>query len=128
SAQVPAREAIAESEEQRRRTAEGLRAIAARAHCLLWYAEVEDHGERALHWTLRVADEEAARHFLPIQMPFGHSYGRALAEARLPEDRARMAWGDEEIRAGRSYRQEFRVRDAGGNIRWLVEDVQIEAI
>jgi PAS domain S-box-containing protein len=128
SAQVLARAEIAESEEQRRRTAEGLRAIAARARCLLWYAEVEDRGEPALHWTLRVADEEAARRFLPVIMPFGHSYGRALSEARLPEDRARMVWGDEEIRAGRSYRQEFRVRDASGNIRWLTEDVQIEEV
>ncbi|HZO87589.1 MAG TPA: histidine kinase dimerization/phosphoacceptor domain -containing protein [Chthonomonadaceae bacterium] len=128
SAQVLARTAIAESEQQRRRTAEGLRAIAARARCLLWYAEVEDHGERALHWTLQVADEEAARRFLPIKIPFGHSYGRALSEARLPEDRARMAWGDAQVRAGRSYHQEFRVRDVDGNIRWLAEDVQIEPI
>jgi PAS domain S-box-containing protein len=128
AAQVLAKEAIAESEEQSRRTAEGLRAIAARAHCLLWYAEVEDRGERNLHWTLRVADEEAARRFLPVVIPFGHSYGRALAEARLPEDRVRMAWGDEQIRAGRSYQQEFRVRDASGNIRWLAEDVQIETL
>jgi PAS domain S-box-containing protein len=128
SAQVLARATIAESEEHRRRAAKGLRAIAARAHCLLWYAEVEDRGEPDLHWTLWMADEEAARRFLPIKVPLGHTYGRALAEARLPEDRARMAWGDGEIRAGRSYRQEFRVRDAGGDIRWLAEDVQIEAI
>ena len=128
SAQVLAREAIAESEEQHRRTMEGLRAIAARAHCLLWYADVEDSGDSHLHWNLRVADEEAARRFLPIVIPFGHSYGRALGEARLPEDRVRMAWGDEQVRAGRSYQQEFRVRDARGNIRWLAEDVQIETL
>lgn len=129
SAQVLAGAEMAESEEQRRRTAEGLRAIAARAHCLLWYAEVEQQEQDGpLQWTMRVADEEAARRFLPIVIPFGHSYGRALSEARLPEDRARMTWGDEEVRAGRSYRQEFRVRDAEGNIRWLGEDVQIETI
>lgn len=128
TAQVLARATIAESEEHRRRTVEGLRAIAARAHCLLWYAEVEDRGEPNLHWNLLVADEEAARRFLPIKIPLGHSYARALSEARLPEDRARMAWGDEELRAGRSYRQEFRVRDADGNIRWLAEDVQVEEI
>lgn len=128
SAQVLAWKAIAESQEERRRTAEGLRAIAARARCLLWYAEVEDQGDPDLQWTLRVADEEAARRFLPIVMPLGHSYGRALSEARLPEDRTRMAWGDDEIRAGRSYRQEFRVRDVWGHIRWLGEDVQIETM
>jgi two-component system CheB/CheR fusion protein len=113
---------------ERRQAAEGLRAIAARARCLLWYAEVEDRGERTLHWTLRVADEEAARRFLPVEVPPEHTYGQALAEARLPEDRARMVFGDEETRAGRSYRQEFRIRDADGRIRWLAEDVQIEAI
>lgn len=128
SAQVLARLAIAESEEHRRRTAEGLRAVAARAHCLLWYGEVEDRGGPGLAWTLRMADEEAARRFLPIDLPPSHSYGRALADARLAEDRARMAWGDHEARAGRSYRQEYRIRDAGGNIRWLSEDVQIETI
>ena len=128
SAHVQDRAAIAESEELHRRAAIGLRAIAARAHCLLWYAEVEDRGEPALHWTLRMADEEAARRFLPVEVPPGNSYGRALADARLPEDRAHMAWGDQEVRAGRSYRQEFRVHDADGHIRWLAEDVQIEAI
>jgi two-component sensor histidine kinase/PAS domain-containing protein len=128
SDQVVAREAIAESKLQRRRAAEGLRAIAARARCLLWYADVEDRGDRTLHWNLRVADEEAARRFLPLDMPAGHDHGRAIAEARLPEDRARMIWGDDEIRAGRSYQQEFRVRDVDGNVRWLCEDVQIEAV
>ncbi len=126
SAHVEARAAIAESEEQRRRAAKGLRAIAARARCLLWYAEVEDRGEPHLRWTVQMADEEAARRFLPLNVPSGCSYGQTIAEARLPEDRARMSFGDEETRAGRSYRQEYRVLDAGGNIRWLVEDVQIE--
>ncbi len=128
TAQVLARAAIAASEQERRQTLEGLRAIAARAHCLLWYAMVEDVEGTGLQWTLQVADEEAARRFLPLVMPFGHSYGRALSEARLPEDRARMAWGDNEVRAGRSYRQEFRVRDVSGRIRWLGEDVQVEEI
>lgn len=128
SAQIRAREAVAESEDQRRRATEGLRTIASRARCLLWYAEVEDRGERNLHWTLRVADEEAASRFLPLEMPPGHDHGRAIAEARLPEDRVRMSWGDEQVRAGNSYQQEFRVRDLFGNIRWLSEDVQIETI
>src|SRR5262249_50803191 len=35
--------------------------------------------------------------------------------------------GDAEVGAGRSYRQEYRIRDAGGEIRWLAEEVQIEA-
>lgn len=126
--QVVARAAVAESVEERRRTAEGLRAIAARARCLLWYAEVEDVGDRFLHWKQRVADEEAAHRFLPVLVLPDHTYTQALGEARLPEDRVRMAWGDDEVRAGHSYQQEFRVRDAAGRIRWLAEDVQIEAI
>src|SRR5207249_4669267 len=65
TAQVRAEEAIAGAEEQRRRAAEGLRAIAARAPCILWYAEVEDRGDPWLHWTLRMADVEAAQRFLP---------------------------------------------------------------
>jgi PAS domain S-box len=128
SAQVRARAAIAESEEERKRAAIGLRGIAARARCLLWYADVEDRGDNNLHWVQRMADEEAARRFLPINVPPGQSYGQALADARLPEDRERLAWGDQEVRAGRSYRQEFRVRDANGEVRWLAEDVQTEPI
>jgi signal transduction histidine kinase/CheY-like chemotaxis protein len=115
-------------EEQRRQIAEGLRAVAARARCLLWYAHVEEDEGGGLTWRLRVADEEAARRFLPVQMLPGHSYGQALSEARIPEDRVLMSFGDEEIRAGRSYHQEFRVRDASGAIRWLAEDVETERI
>src|SRR5262249_3894093 len=77
--------------------------------------------------TLRVADEEAARRFLPLEVPPDQTYAQALSDARLPDDRTRMAWGDEEVRAGRTYRQEFRVRDAHGQLRWLAEEVQIEA-
>jgi PAS domain S-box-containing protein len=128
TAEVMDRAVFVASEEQRRRAAKGLRAIAARARCLLWYADVEDRGGPALHWVVRMADEEAARRFLPVDVPPGHTYAMALAEARLPEDRTKMFWGDQETRAGRSYRQEFRVRDARGNIRWMAEDVQIEAI
>jgi two-component sensor histidine kinase/PAS domain-containing protein len=128
SEQVVAREEIEETKKESRKAAEGLRAIAARARCVLWYADVQDRGDRHLHWDLRVADEEAARRFLPLNMPPGHDHGRAIAEARLPEDRARMIWGDDEIRAGRSYQQEFRIRDVEGNIRWLAEDVQIESV
>src|SRR5439155_3354523 len=106
-----------EALKQRRQAAEGLRAIAARARCLLWYAVVADRGDGALYWTLRMADEEAARRFLPLEVPLDQTYAQALSDARLPEDRAQMAWGDEEVRAGRSYRQEFRVRDAHGEIR-----------
>jgi GAF domain-containing protein len=102
---------------ERRQALAGLRAIAARARCLLWYADVEDRGEPDLRWTLRVADEEAARRFLPVDVPPEHTYSMALSDARLPEDRARMKRGDEEVRAGRSYHQEFRIRAANG---WAV--------
>ena len=114
---------------ERKRVEEGLRAIASKARCLLWHAEVEEMGGSRLRWKPSFVDEEAARRFLPVSRAPGESYFDAWYESRLEEDKVRTdAYGFGEIRAGRSYAQEFRCRRLDGEIRWLVEDVQIEPL
>jgi signal transduction histidine kinase len=102
------------------------------ARCILWYATVEDRDGRSLRWDLHVVNEDAARRLLPVAQPPGHSglpYVPCWYESRLPEDKARMKeFAAREVRAGRSYTQEFRCRRADGDIRWLVEDVQIQPL
>jgi PAS domain S-box-containing protein len=110
-------------------TPSALRRIAVVGRCLLWTAEIFDRGSRALEWRLSMWDEEAARRLLPVEQQPGQPYDEAWFLARLPEDRAESdRRGDAEVRAGRSYQQEFRVRRADGEIRWLLEDVQVEMV
>jgi signal transduction histidine kinase len=112
-----------------KRTQEAFQFIAARAHCLLWHAEVEEQADGALCWKLTTIDEEAARRFFPVEIPAGWRYVDAWYESRLPEDKARMCEvALREVRAGRSYTQEFRCRRADGEIRWMSEDVQIDPV
>src|SRR5439155_14108394 len=59
----------------------------------------------------------------------GQSYADAWYQSRLLEDRERTdAYSGQEIRAGKSYRQEFRCRTAEGQVRWLEEDVHVETL
>jgi two-component system cell cycle sensor histidine kinase/response regulator CckA len=100
-----------------------------RARCLLWEAEVIDRGTPHLEWRIRPLDIEAAQRFLPLELDASADYSRAWYQSRLPEDRKRTdQFADQEIRAGRSYRQEFRCIDRYGQVRWLHEDVQIETL
>ncbi len=111
------------------RTEESLRYISASVRCLLWHATAEAHGDEPLEWDLEVVDEEAARRFLPVVENPGESYTVGWMKSILPEDRERMLrYADREVRAGRSYRQEFRCCRADGEIRWFAEDAQVEQI
>ncbi len=113
---------------ERKRAVEGLECVTRHANCLLWHGEiVERHGR--LHWLVEAVDEAAAQAFLPIERAPGQSYFDAWYHSRLEDDRiASDLHGSAEVRAGRSYRQEFRIRDSEGRVRWLQEDVQIEPL
>jgi len=116
----------------RKRAEELQRVVMRSARCLLWYADVEDvenvFGE-ALTWHTRVLSEETAHEFLPLYKHETWTYADALFESRLPEDNERMhRHAAEQIRANRSYSQEYRVRTQDGDIRWLQEDVSVERI
>ncbi len=115
---------------ERKRLEEERRYIMASARCLLWWAEIEDHGHPDyLHWEMRLADPEAAQCFLPLDIQPGEDYLTAWYRCRLPEDRAACdRLGTASVRAGQSYQQEFRCCCVDGEIRWLHEDVHIEVV
>ena len=105
---------------ERRRSEQALHHIMEGAHCLLWQAEVEDIGEDLLYWKLQLASEQAAQRFLPLNVTPEQSYGEAWYLSRHPEDRDRIdLYGETEVRAGRSYQQEFRCQSKDGSLRWL---------
>lgn len=106
-----------------------LRYATAHARCILWHAQIEDLGVPGLDWQITLADPAAAARFFPLAVPPGTSYYQVWFDSRLDGDRERSeAYGATEVRAGRSFRQEFRCRDATGAVRWLREDVQVEAL
>lgn len=119
---------IARDITERKYFAEERRYVIAGAHCLLWYATVEERGDpNRLHWAIHLPEQKAAQRFLPLALKKGEAYQDAWYRCRLPEDgekadRLRTA----AVRRGRSYRQEFRVRCADGSARWIHEDVNVE--
>lgn len=116
-------------EEERRQTERALRAVISKARCLLWNAEVWDNGTEKLLWQQQVFNTDAAQRFLPLDLAEHLSYPQAWYASRVEADRERSdCYGSAQVRLGQSYRQEFRCRDRGGVIRWLVEDVQVEAV
>ena len=74
--------------------------MATNAHCLLWYADIRETGEEGLDWCLLVADEQAARRFLPLDLAEGQSYSGAWYWRRVEEDRQRTnEYGTAQVRA-----------------------------
>lgn len=113
----------------RLRHQEALRHITSSARCLLWCAEVTDLGEPDLTWRFDHFDEEAAQRFLEIDNPEGLSYPEAAHRRRHPEDRAHTdRYGQEKVRRGQSYSQEYRCQGADGLWHWIQEDVHVETL
>src|SRR5262249_16595783 len=53
----------------------------------------------------------------------------AWHNARFPEDKERnYRAGDQYVRAGKDYMQEFRMRASNGEVHWLSEDVRVETL
>jgi PAS domain S-box-containing protein len=99
------------------------------ANCLLWQAEVEEIGDGRLRCDLQLASEQAAQRFLPLHLSEGQEYQDAWRLSRPLEDRERAdLYSAQEIRAGRSYQQEFRCHSKDGTLRWLLENVRVEVI
>jgi PAS domain S-box-containing protein len=99
------------------------------ARCLFFSADVSTDPQGGLRWQMQLLDEAAAQRFFPLDVAPGQSYEDAWYWSRLPEDQARLNnHGDQELRAGCSYSQEFRCRRKDGEIRWLHEDVQVETV
>ena len=124
-----ARLALANDVTERRTTEQTLHHIMEGAHCLLWQAEVEEDAEAKLQWKVHFASEQAAQRFIPLHLTSGQDYNAAWYISRPTEDRERTdAYGAREIRAGRSYQQEFRSRSKDGTLHWLSENVHVEVL
>jgi two-component system, cell cycle sensor histidine kinase and response regulator CckA len=97
--------------------------------CLLWYCDVSRVGPNDMRWELNPINEEAAQKLMPITIAPGESYISAMQRCYLKGERERMdAYAKEMVERGRSYAQDFRCRQADGEIRWLHEDVSVETI
>lgn len=117
---------------ERQRAEEDLRYVMEHARCLLWHATVEAprEGECFFHWDFNFFDEEAAQRFLPLQLDPGESYVEAFYRHKPEEDQARVdRTAKAALRAGLShYTHEYRCRRLDGELRWLYEEVQLEAV
>jgi PAS domain S-box-containing protein len=120
--------ALAREVAERRAAEEGLRHVLAAARCILWRATVRDV-DGAMRWDVAHLDSEAAQRFVPLDLSDGTPWHTASVDARFSEDHDRVCtFVDSQLRGGHpSYSQEFRVTDVDGNVRWLHEDVIVEA-
>ncbi|MCW3099389.1 MAG: two-component system sensor protein, partial [Chthonomonadaceae bacterium] len=114
---------------ERRQAEQALQHIMGGAHCLLWQAEAEEIGDGQLRCDIQLTSEQAAQRFLPLYLSEGQEYQDAWRLSRPQEDRERTdRYSAQEIRAGKSYQQEFRCRSKDGVLHWLSENVRVEAL
>lgn|GEM_PF-1210035 len=119
---------VIENITERKRAEAERRYILESAGCLLWSSDVV-MVDGKLEWTLLYFDEEAAQRLVPVEAPPGIEYIWKWHGVRFPEDRQRnYQYADGEVRAGRSYADEFRMRATDGSVYWLREDVRVETL
>jgi diguanylate cyclase (GGDEF)-like protein/PAS domain S-box-containing protein len=106
-----------------------LRTVLTSARCLIWQASVT-LGDGGYDWRVSCGDEEAAQRWFPVDRQPDESYVDAWFRARYPEDNEKInATARLAIENGSpGYTQQFRCAIAGGEIRWLSEDVRIEQV
>lgn len=113
----------------RKKSEEGLRLIAKNAQCLLWHAELREQPDGRITWDTIMSDEEAAQRLFPVAKSLDQPYAYHWHRSRLESDKIRTdAYCTACVRAGQSYRQEFRCRGLDGKIRWFAEQVNIEPL
>ena len=113
----------------RKEDREALRDVMTSARAIFWHADVWETAWGP-QWETRLSNEDAGARLWPVTVPPGESFSGAWYLARLPEDRERMnETSTRALHSGLShYSQEFRIRLADGEVRWLGEDVQIERV
>ncbi|GAB4458655.1 MAG: hypothetical protein OHK0029_20210 [Armatimonadaceae bacterium] len=136
-----AREAALRELEQSR---ENMRRVVERANCLLWQGEVCEtlsssyahtfplDPERGTYgaWNVEVLNEAEVLHWLPIDCKPNETLYDAWSRARDARDtwecdqRSRHAL----LSGNDRYTQNFRNRMADGSLRWMQEDVHVEAL
>ena len=116
-------------EESRRRADAETQTLMNSARCLVWHAHVVREAD-AFEWQINLSNAESALRWLPIEMdttqPFGASWKNAIHSQDLPQvDQT----SENALRSGASgYTQEYRIRLANGDLRWIAEHVNIEVL
>jgi PAS domain S-box-containing protein len=121
---------------ERKRAEEEMHNTLRHARCILWYADIVErtdvpHGQTAAyHWEMRIADEEAAQHVLPLDVAPGTTWHDAWGQSRHPEDRERINAASLQALELRKpyYQQEYRCIDRNGEVRWLHEEVSLQQL
>lgn len=123
--------------ERRKDTTEEIRNVAAHSRCILWRAElssstVSEPGAlgRCPSWIVHVQDENAAQEVLPLEVERDSSYYRAWTRARHPQDALAVSRRclDAVLGGQKGYSHEYRCLDRHGELRWLSENVRIQAL
>jgi PAS domain S-box-containing protein len=120
---------IHENITDRKRMHHDISQLLSSARCLLWEADVCDV-EGDPEWRAEVRNIAAAQRLFPLEIPPGGDFSDGFRLAKRPEDvHAMDIRSRDAIRAGLDgYRQEFRLRLASGDERFLYEDAKIELV
>lgn len=105
-----------------------LQQLLSSAHCLLWYAIVEEANDD-YEWTLYVANEGVAQKFLPLDTS-KQDYTQAwLASIPADEQKKRLALAHTCIEQHHiNYKVEYQCNTADHQQHWLSEDVQVRQL
>ena len=101
------------------------------ARCLIWYADVylrsEEEGNS---WEIKILNEAAAQHWLPIKRHPGNSFLQDLCKARSPLAKAQgNAMFEEAFQQKKKHcGRQFKIAQADGSEIWIHEDIQLEEV
>lgn len=114
---------------ERRQAAAELRRVSASARCILWYAEVRKKDGGGYDWHVKIADEEAARRLLNLDVRPDEQLLDAWFRSIMPADLDRMESASSgAIEQGLTgFSHEIRYRQGDGAVKWLLEHASIEA-
>jgi PAS domain S-box-containing protein len=120
---------------ERKWAEEGLRRATQGTHAIFWRAEVtklDNEIEEAggFVWNTHYLNLDAVHEFLPLPDYPSNDFTDMFYFSRLEEDRRAMDLrsADALRRGSDGYTQEFRLRDANGNIHWMYEDARIRRL
>ena len=120
---------------ERKEAEENIRRFTEGAHAILWRGKVtkladESAGRRGFHWDINYINLENISKFLTLAEDAGEKLAERYHNSILAEDRVTMeATSSQALQDNTDgYEQEFRLKDAKGQLHWMREDVRINRI